>query len=80
MTISTEKREGVMATDRGFSHPNLGSEVRIAQSGREVHLILVCSTQAQSDALCEDLLIQLKVGALNMTLMGNVSSVTEERP
>lgn len=64
-------------TDRPFTHPNAGKEVRIEQSGREVRLIFACDTQAMSDSLCEDLLRQLKSGALNLTLMGRPTSIKD---
>lgn len=60
-----------------FSHPNFGKEVRIEQYGREVHLIFVAGSQPQSDSMCEELLRQLKGGAVNLTLMGAPTSVTE---
>ena len=65
-------------TDRGFTHPSFGKQVRIEQFGREVHLIFVADTMGQSDSLCEHLLGQLKAGALNITLMGKPTSVEEE--
>ncbi len=65
-------------TDRGFTNPNVGREVRIEQYGREVHLIFVADNQAKSDALMDSLLEQLKGGALNLTLMGKPTSVIEE--
>ena len=64
-------------TDRPFSHPNLGREVRVEQYGREVRLIFVAGTQAKSDALAKDLLRQLKAGALNLTLMGKPTSIED---
>lgn len=67
-----------MTEDRGFSHSNFGKQVRIEQYGCEVHLIFVAGSQAQSDSLCDELLRQLKDGALNLTLMGKATSVTEE--
>jgi hypothetical protein len=69
--MSDHKREA-------FSHPNYGREVRIEQYDREVHLIFVAGTRAMSDRLVEDLLKQLKSGALNITLMGKPTSVIEE--
>jgi hypothetical protein len=63
--------------DRQFSNPNVGKEVRIEQYGNEVHLIFVASTRAKSDALVENLLTQLKAGALNLTLMGKPSAAVE---
>lgn len=64
-------------SDRPFSHPNFGKEVRIEQYGREVHLIFVAASKAQSDSMCEELLRQLQGGAVNLTLMGRPTSVTE---
>ena len=64
-------------SDRQFSHPNTGREVRIEQNGREVRLIIVCGSRAGADVLCTDILNQLKAGALNLTLMGKPSSVEE---
>lgn len=66
-----------MKTDRAFTNPDVGKEVRIEQYGREVRLIIVAGTTAKADALVENLLTQLKAGALNLTLMGKPSSVTE---
>ena len=63
--------------DRGFTHPNFGRQTRIEQYGKEVHLVFVADTQAQSDSMCEALLSQLKGGALNITLMGKPTSVEE---
>lgn len=60
-----------------FSHPNFGNEVRIEQIGREVHLIFVAKTMAQSDDLCAELLRQLKAGGLHLTMLGKPSSITE---
>lgn len=31
-------------SDRGFTHPNFGRQVRIEQFGKEVHLIFVAAT------------------------------------
>lgn len=64
-------------TDRGFTHPNFGSEARVEQYGREVHIVFVAGTQAQSDSMCESILAQLKAGVLNITMMGKPTSVEE---
>ena len=64
-------------SDRLFSHPNFGKEVRIEQYGREVHLIFVAGSQAQSDSMCDELLRQLQGGAVNLTLMGKPTSVEQ---
>ena len=65
-------------SDRPFTHPNFGSEVRIEQYGTEVHLIFVAKTVAQADNASHELLRQLKSGALNITLMGKPTRVTGE--
>lgn len=64
-------------SDRPFSHPNFGKEARIEQNGREVSLIFVAGTMYQADKMVQELLRQLKSGALNMTLMGKPTSITE---
>lgn len=66
-----------MPTDRGFTHPNFGNEVRVEQHGREVSIVFVASTSGQADNLCDTILAQLKAGALNITLMGRPTSVSE---
>jgi hypothetical protein len=66
--------ESVMS---GFSHPNFGKEVRIDQKGKEVHLVFIASTRKQADDIVAHLLDQLKNGALNITLMGKPTSITE---
>lgn len=66
-------------SDRPFTHPNFGRQVRIKQFGKEVHLIFVAGTQAQSNDLCDELSRQLKSGALNMTLMGKPTSIEDRR-
>ena len=67
-----------MSTDRGFTHPNFGHEVRVEQRGREVSVIFVAGTADQAESLCETILSQLKAGALNITLMGKPTSVSED--
>jgi hypothetical protein len=67
-------------SDRQFTNPNVGREVRVEQYGREVHLIFVAATQYKSDRLVRDLLKQLKAGALNLTMMGKPTSITEGFP
>lgn len=64
-------------SDRPFSHPNFGKEIRVEQYGKEVHLVFVAATQIQSDSCVQELLKQLKTGALNITLMGKPTTVTE---
>jgi hypothetical protein len=62
---------------KAFSHPNFGKEVRIEQYGNEVHLIFVAGSRAQSDSMCDALLRQLKGGAVNITVMGEPTSIQE---
>jgi len=64
-------------SDRPFSHPNFGNQVRIEQYDREVHLIFVAKTREQSDSMCDELLRQLKGGAVNLALMGKPTSIDE---
>lgn len=66
-------------SDRAFSNPNVGKEVRIEQIGREVHLIFVADNHYKADKLVDNLLGQLKAGALNLTLMGKPTSIQDER-
>lgn len=63
---------------RGFTNPDFGKEVRVEQWGREVHLIFVASTEAKADDLVGNILDQLKAGAINITMMGQPTSVKEE--
>ena len=64
-------------TDRGFTHPNFGTQARVEQHGNEVRVIFVASTRAQATSLCDHVLEQMKAGALNITLMGKPTSVEE---
>jgi hypothetical protein len=66
-----------MSGARPFSHPNFGKEVRIEQYGREVHLIFVAGSKAQSDSMCDELLRQLEGGGVNLTLMGTPTSIED---
>ncbi len=64
---------------RGFTNPNFGSEVRVEQRGREVHLIFVAATEAKANDLVDNILGQLRAGAINITMMGTPTSVVEEK-
>lgn len=66
-----------MSTDRGFTHPNFGTQARVEQHGNEVRVIFVAGTRAQATSLCDTILEQMKAGALNITLMGRPTSVEE---
>lgn len=60
---------------RGFTNPDFGREVRVEQYGREVRLIFVGATEAKADALLENILAQLKAGAINITMMGKPTKI-----
>lgn len=62
---------------RGFSHPDLGREARVEQWGREVRLIFVCGTEEKAADLVNSIVGQMKAGALNLTLMGKPTKITE---
>lgn len=61
-------------SDRQFTNPSVGKEVRVEQVGREVRLIFVADNQYKADKLAENILSQLKAGALSLTLMGKPTS------
>ncbi len=63
---------------QAFTNADYGKQVRIEQYGREVHLIFVASNEAKADSLCENILSQLKAGAINITLMGKPTAIIEE--
>jgi hypothetical protein len=67
-----------MKPDRGFTHPNMGNEVRVEQQGKEVRLIFVTNSPEQAEDFAADILGQLKIGALNITLMGQPTGIKEE--
>lgn len=64
---------------RGFTNPNFGKEVRVEQWGREVHLIFVGATEAKASNLLDNIVGQLKAGAINITMMGKPTAVVEEK-
>jgi hypothetical protein len=64
-------------SDRPFSHPYLGHELQVRQQGRKVSLIFVAGTRDKADAVYVDLLRQLKAGAVNITIMGKPTRITE---
>jgi hypothetical protein len=65
-------------TDRLFTHPYAGNEVRIEQYDKEVHLIFVTKSQRQSDSIVENLMKQLEAGMLHITLMGKVTKIEDK--
>lgn len=67
-----------MTADRCFTHPNIGSAVRVEVWGSEVRLTFVCASVAKANDVCESMLAQLENGALNITLMGKPTSVVED--
>jgi hypothetical protein len=62
-------------SDRMFTNPSVGHEVRVSVQGCEVTLTFVASHRMKADQLARNILGQLKAGALNMTLMGRPTSV-----
>jgi hypothetical protein len=62
---------------RVFTHPNFGTEARVEQYGREVRLIFVANSRAQAGELAESIVEQLKSGAVNITMMGQPTSIEE---
>lgn len=67
-----------MATDRQFTNPNFGTQARVEVVGREVRLIFVASTVEKANSLADNMIEQLKAGAINITMMGKPTSVVEE--
>jgi hypothetical protein len=63
---------------RSFTNPDYGNEARVEVWENEVALVFVASTNEKADALAENILGQLKSGAINITLMGKPTKVTEE--
>lgn len=66
-------------TDRQFSNPDYGKGVRVEVIGREVRLIFVASDARKADDLADNILGQLKKGSVNITLMGQPTSIEESR-
>lgn len=65
-------------TDRPFSHPNFGRQVKIEQKGKRVILTLESNSVEQARSLADTLLEQLKAGGIHMTLMGKPSKIEHE--
>ena len=62
-------------SDRAFSHPAAGKQVRIEQNGNEVSIILVVSDRQRADDIAERLAAQAQSGYVEFRLWGNVKSV-----
>lgn len=67
-----------MASDREFTHPDFGTEVRVEVHGRDVCLTFVANSEDLAIEMANDLVGQLKRGALNITLLGKPTSITRE--
>ncbi len=65
-------------SDRQFTHPNLGKEVRVEVWGNEVRLIFVCATEGKANSAADDILAQLQSGMLNVTLAGKPTSIVHD--
>lgn len=63
---------------RGFTNPDFGREVRVERWGREVHLIFVGATEAKANDLVDNILTQLKAGAITITMMGKPTKIEED--
>jgi len=62
-------------SDRPFSHPNFGTEARVEQHGKEIHVIFVAGSHRLADSMFNDVARQLQAGALNITMMGKPTKV-----
>jgi hypothetical protein len=69
---------GKVPTDRMFTNPDYGKEVRVEVMGDEVALVFVANSNAKAQALAENILAQLKAGSINITLMGKPTKITED--
>ena len=67
-----------MTTDRQFTHPDIGNQARVEVWGNEVRLIFVCKSEAAANDVADSILRQLARGAVNITMMGKPTSITEE--
>jgi hypothetical protein len=65
-------------TDRQFTHPDIGNAARVEVWGNEVRLIFVCKSEDAAEDVAESILRQLAQGAVNITMMGKPTSITEE--
>jgi uncharacterized membrane-anchored protein len=67
-----------MPTDRKFTNPDYGKEVRVEVMGWEVALVFVADNEAKAQALAENILAELKKGSINISLMGTPTKIVEE--
>ena len=63
---------------RGFTNPDFGKEVRVEQWGRAVPRIFGGATEAKANDLVDNILGQLKAGAINITMMGKPTKIEED--
>jgi hypothetical protein len=66
-------------TDRTFTNPDYGKEVRVEVMDNEVALVFVAESNAKADALADNILGQLKRGSINITMMGYPTGITKLR-
>lgn len=64
-------------SDRGFTHPNFGSQITVELDGCEVRLIFVAGSAEQAEDFAESIVGQLENGLLNITMMGKPTDVME---
>jgi hypothetical protein len=65
-------------TNRRFTNPNYGNEVRVEIDGCEVMLTFIASDEKRAQSLAENILHQLKQGAVNISLVGKPTSRKHE--
>jgi hypothetical protein len=66
-----------MPTDRAFTNPDYGNEVRVEVMDNEVALVFVAASNAKAEALADNILSQLKAGSINVTMMGKPTGITK---
>jgi hypothetical protein len=66
-----------VATDRTFTNPDYGNECRVEVYENEVALVFVAASNEKADALADNILGQLKSGAINISLIGKPTGITK---
>jgi hypothetical protein len=70
--------EVVAMSDRQFTHPDFGREIRVEVFGKEVRLTFVSNSHSAAETMAEYLVDELRKGAVNLTVMGHPTIVVEE--
>ena len=63
---------------RQFTHPDFGREIRVEVFGKEVRLTFVSNSHSAAETMAEYLVDELRRGTVNLTVMGELTSVIEE--